>query len=377
MKMDTNEDRLYQNGTRALDNGHWDEAIQLFNRVIALGGSRADGATYWIAWAQRKQGSDADALESLRRLLQTYPNSRWLNEARALEVEIRQAAGQPVRPENVLDDELKLMALNSLVKADEQRAIPMLDKLLKGTGSPKLKERALFVLAQNGSAQARQIVTEIAKGGGNPDLQSKAVTYVGVFGGNDTRQTLLEIYKASSNLDVKRSILRALMTSGDRVRLLDLAKSEQVPDLRAEAVLQLGVMGAQDELSQLYQGDLSVEVRRRIIQAMFGGHNQDRLIQFLRTETDPDLRRSIVRNLGMMPSPQSIEALVSVFTSDRDQAFRRSIVDVLAAQQNGKALVELARKETDPQMKRVIVQRLSNMKSQDANDYFMELLGKQ
>ena len=30
MKMETNEDRLYQNGTRALDNGHWDEAIQLF-----------------------------------------------------------------------------------------------------------------------------------------------------------------------------------------------------------------------------------------------------------------------------------------------------------------------------------------------------------
>jgi len=46
-----NEDRLYQSGTRALDNRRWDEAIQTFTKVMALHGSRADGACYWIAWA--------------------------------------------------------------------------------------------------------------------------------------------------------------------------------------------------------------------------------------------------------------------------------------------------------------------------------------
>ena len=59
----------------------------------------------------------------------------------------------------------------------------MIDKILRGTGSPRLKERALFVLAQNGTPQARQIVMDIAKGGGNPDLQAKAVTYLGALGG--------------------------------------------------------------------------------------------------------------------------------------------------------------------------------------------------
>jgi len=131
-----------------------------------------------------------------------------VTEGRALEVEIRQAAGQPVRPEVVADDELKLMALNSLVRTEDQRAIPMLDKILKGTGPPKLKERALFVLAQNGSPQARQMVTDIAKGGGNPDLQAKAVNYLGVFGGVESRQTLVEIYKTSTSIEVKRSIIR-------------------------------------------------------------------------------------------------------------------------------------------------------------------------
>ena len=371
-----NEDRLYQAGTRALDSARWDEAVMQFQNVIALAGPRADGAAYWTAWAKNKQGNGAVALELLNKLRQSFPNSKWITEGRALEVEIRQATGQPVRPESVPDDELKLMALNSLMRAEEQRAIPMIDKILRGTGSPRLKERALFVLAQNGTPQARQIVIDVAKGAGNPDLQSKAVTYLGALGGADTRQALAEIYKASTNIDVKRSLLRAFMVAGDRARLLDVAKTEASADLRAEAVQQLGAMGAQDELSQLYQSETSVDVRKRIIQSMFAGHNEAKLIQLLRAETDEELKRSIVQNLGMMASPASAEALASVYAADKHEAIRRAVIDALGQQRNSKALIALAKTETDPIMKKRIVERLSNLKSTEATDYFLELLGK-
>jgi HEAT repeat protein len=370
------EDQVYQIATRALDSGRWDEAVMQFQRVIAIGGSRADGAAYWTAWAQNKQGNAAAALEALTKLRQSFPNSKWITEGRALEVEIRQAAGQPVRPESVPDDELKLMALNSLMRADEQRAIPMVDKILRGTGSPRLKERALFVLAQNNTVPARQIVIDIAKGAGNPDLQAKAVTYLGALGGAETRQALPEIYKASTSVDVKRSILRAFMAAGDRARLLDVAKTETSADLRAEAVQQLGAMGAQEELSQLYQSEASPDVRKRIIQSMFTGHNEARLIQLLRSETEEDLKRSIVQNLGMMASPTSAEALTSVYASDKNDAVRRAVIDAFGQQRNSKVLIELAKRETDPAMKKRIVDRLSNMKSTEATDYFLELLSK-
>ena len=45
-------------------------------------------------------------------------------------------------------------------------------------------------------------------------------------------------------------------------------------------------------------------------------------------------------------------------------------------QQNAKALVDIARKETDPNMKREVVQRLAMMKSKEATDYMMEVLNK-
>ena len=372
---DDSEDRNYQNGTRALDAGRWDEAIEYFTRVVNQNGTRADGAMYWIAWALNKQGNGAAALEWLARLQKTYAESRWLTEARALGLEIRQRAGQPVKPENVPDEELRLMALNSLAHADEQRAVPMLEKIVNGTGSPRLKERALYVLAQNGSPEARQIIVKIARGG-NPDLQARAVQHLGAFGGADSKQALLDIFKSSTNLTVKRNILRSFMSTGDRAQLLDVARTEPMPELRAEAVQQLGNMGAHEQLLQIYSSEKVIDVRKRIIQAMFSRHNPDTLVQLLKTESEPELRRTIVQNLGQMGSPQGAAALQSLYASEKDEAVRRAVIDAFANQRNTKVLIELARKEQDAAMKKRIMERLAQTKSPEATDYFMEILAQ-
>jgi hypothetical protein len=39
-------------------------------------------------------------------------------------------------------------------------------------------------------------------------------------------------------------------------------------------------------------------------------------------------------------------------------------------------LIELARKETDPQLKKRILQRLADTKTPEATDYMMEILGQ-
>lgn len=375
-KSSAQEERLYQRGTKALDERRWEVAIEEFGKVIAINGSRVDGAMYWTAWAQDKQGNRAEALVTLDQLRKSHPNSRWANEARALETEIRQASGQTVRPENEPDEDLKLMALNSLMNSDAERAIPMLEKFLQGSDSPKLKERALFVLAQSGASAAREVLAGVARGTRNPDLQEKALQYLGIFGGRENRQLLQEIYTSSSTVDVKRRILRSFMVAGERDRLLAVAKGEQEPELRSEAVRQLGVMGAHNELWQLYQAEPAAGVKNQIIRAMFVGGSADRLIELARTEKDPELRRTAVRNLGLIGSSRTGEALVSIYSSDKDPAIRKAVIDALFVQNNARALVELARKETDIEMKRQIISKLSLMRSKEATDYLMELLIK-
>jgi HEAT repeats/Tetratricopeptide repeat len=370
-------DDRYEAGQDALEEGEWARAAERFRQVAAAGQGRVDAAMYWLAYAQAKLAQNADALATLSDLSRTFPKSRWLSDARALEMELRRSAGQPVSPEAQADEELKLLAIQSLQHSDPAQAVPMLQKLLQGTQSPRLKERALFVLAQSSSPDARKVMTDIARGtGSNPDLQRKAIQYLGVAGSAENRQLLADVYQSSTDVDVKRQVLRAYMVSGDRARVLAAATGEKAPELRQEAVRQLGVMGARDELWQLYQKETDAAVKRQVLQALFVSGDATRLIELANTETDPELRRTAIRQLGTMGASRTGEALTGLYQKEKDPALKRTIIQSLFVQGNAEALVAMARKETDVEAKKAIVQQLSLMKSKVATDYLLELLGK-
>lgn len=370
------EDQLYERATAALDEGRWERAAELFAEAGKGNARRADGALYWQAYALNKQGKRDAALQTVQTLISSYPNSRWLNDAKALELEIRQSAGQPVSPQGERDDDLVLLALSGLQHSDPEQSAPILEKFLRSNRPPKLKERALFVLAQSGSPKARQVVAQIARGSSNPDLQLRAIKYLGVFGGQENAQTLADVYQSSSDPDVKRAILRSFMVSGQRDRVLAAAKTEGTPELRQEAIRQLGVMGAQTDLWQLYGSESSIEVKEQILRALFIGGNSEKMLEVARNEKEPRLRRAAIHNLGIMGANKTGDALVSLYAAESSPDIRREIVKALFVQGNAGALVSLARKETDPAMKKEIVRQLSVMGSKEATDFMMELLNK-
>jgi hypothetical protein len=368
------QNELYDEGQEALDEGEWDDAVRAFSRFAELKSARADAALYWKAYAQNRLGQRPEALQTIAELLKGFPASRYLQQAKALDVEVRRDAGQPVRPESQSDEELKLMAIQGLQHSDPERAIPMLEGLLKGTASPKLKGRALFVLAQSDSPRAREVLASVAKGNTLPDLQERAIQYLGVHGGRENRALLSEIYAGSNDIGVKRRVLRAFMVAGERDRVMAAATSEKEPELRAEAVRQLGVMGAHAELAQLYQKETSADVKKQILQAMFVGGDATRLIELARTESNPELRRTAVRNLGLIGSQRTGAALAEIYAKDTDPEIKRAVIQALFIQNNAESLVAMARKETDRERKLEIVSKLSLMRSKVAQDYLAELL---
>jgi hypothetical protein len=370
------EDNMYERAQRLLEESRWQQAADSFASLAALKGARADAALYWKAYSLDKFGQKAEALSTVAELIKGYPASRWMSDAKALEIQVRQSVGQPMRPEAEADEELKLLAIQGLQHSDPEQAIPMLEKILQGTASPKLKERALFVLAQANSVRARQVIANVAKGAGNPDLQRRAINYLGVHGSRENRDILAEIYAASNDVDVKRRILRSFGVAGDRARVVAAATNERSPELRSEAVRQLGVMRAHDDLWQLYQKESSVEIRKQIMQAMFTGGNAARLLELASNEQDPELRRYAIRNLGVMRSSQTGDALVGLYAKEKDVEVKKAIVSGLFTQNNAEQLVAIARKETDPAMRKEIVRRLSTMKNKVALDYLLEILNK-
>jgi HEAT repeat protein len=371
------EDRLYEQGQEAIDEGRWQRAVERFTELAESKGPRTDAAMYWRAYALDRMGMKAEALSAAAELIKAYPASKWIADAKALELQVRQSAGQPVRPEAEADEELKLLALQGLQHSDPEQAVPMLEKILQGQQSPRMKDRALFVLAQSNSPRARQVIANIARGNGNPDLQRRAIQYLGVHGGRESRDLLAQIYQSSTDVDIKRRILRAFAISGERGRVLAAATSETVPELRAEAVQQLGVMGAHEELWQLYQKETAVDVKKRIIQAMFVGGNVTRMSELALNEQNVELRRAAIRNLGLMGATRAGDTLTSLYAKEKDVATKKTIIEAFFLQNNAEQLVAIARKETDPAMRKEIVGRLSHMSnSKVALDYLMEILNK-
>ncbi len=323
-------------------------------------------------------GRREEALAALTALQSNFPQSRWVNDAKALAGELRQASGQGVSPEKESDEDLKLLAINSLIQSDPDRAVPLLEKLLNDPKNAlKLKERALFVLAQTRNEKARSIVASYAKGASsNPDLQMKAVEYLGSFGSKESRAMLGDIYASVSDVAVKRAVLRGFMLAQDKERLFNAAKSEPNTDLRHEAIRYLGAIRAEVELGSLYSSETSVENKEMIIQSMFQTGQADKLLEIAKAEKDVKLRRGAIRGLGMIKKEKTADPLLTLYSSESDKTVKQEIIRALFVQNSAKQLVDVAKKETDGELKRECVRNLSMMKSKDATDYMIEILGK-
>ena len=371
------DDHLYSEGQRALDSRHWDEALDCFGQVISRNGSRVDGALYWKAYALGKLGRRDEAAAAIAELHKSYAGSRWLDDAKALELELKQASGQNVSPDAVSDDELKLMAINGLMQSDPDRAIPLLESQLKGSASPNVKRNTLFVLAQSNSPKAQALLEQIARGGANPDLQIKAIGYMDQRRKpNNNVQVLSEIYAGTSDAAVKRAILLAHASIRDKDFLLRVARTEKSPELREFAIAALAGNAGTPELWQLYQAETTSEGKLQLLRYMYSNSSAEKLLEVLRTEKDPKVRADAVRVLASQRSGVTPDTLVSLYNAEQDPQIKQRLLDGLCQTRNAKALVDIARGEKDTKMKLRIVERLSSMKSKEAQDYLEELLKK-
>jgi hypothetical protein len=313
---------IYDEARQAIENSQFDRAIRDLDRVLADSAkSRSDAALYWKAYSQSKLDLDKEALNTIKELSKEFAKSPWVKDANALAVEIQAASGQPISVELQNDEELKLLALRGVMQADPDRGVPIIEKMLAGGASPRVRDRALFVLSQTRSARARDVILNTAKNNGNPDLQRTAIRYLGMMGGADDKEALAGIYRSATDTSVKRAILQSYFMSGNVNQTIEVAKNEK----------------------------------------------------------DAELRRAAIRNLGMMANrgggaAAASEALISIYKSDASTDIRRSIVNSLFIQHNAKALVDLARAEKDSTLKKEIVQKLSAMKAPEATDYMLELL---
>ncbi|MGC2400933.1 MAG: HEAT repeat domain-containing protein [Acidobacteriaceae bacterium] len=372
------EDALYSDGTRAINDGRWAQAETIFANIAQQHGERAEAALYWQAYAENKEGKQTQALETCAQLRQAFPQGKWINECGALEIEIRGKGDDPLPPKDEQNEELKLLALNSLMQQDEARALPVIQQILNGDKSQKLKARALFVLAQDPSAQAQSLIGQVAHNDRDPGLQRKAIEMLAITRGKQAAGTLADVYRQSSNEQVKKTVLQTYLIIGTPDPLLEAARHESNPELVRTAVRTLGAMGAVQQMLALYRDTTSSQAKADIINGLTssGPKGADALGTIAASEQDPELRRKAIRNLGIAGGPATAPSLVAIYKKSHDLETKKAVTQALFVAGDSHDLVELARAEKDPQAQKEIVQQLSVMHSKEASDYMLEILNK-
>jgi hypothetical protein len=264
------DDDAYTIGTRAMDEHRWQDAVSAFDKVVSEKGKRVDAALYWKAYSLNKLGKTPLAIATCEQLHSQFSGSTWNKDCDAISVDVQvdaKAIGDhvKVRTDRVRpyvkmapfsydmdrgdncgargsDEDLKMLALNSLLNKDPTTALPLLRGILSGNQSPCVKKRALFVLAQSKSPEAEGILHDAALGKLDPQLQGQAIQAMAVFQGKRANDTLAEVYRTTTDPKIKSSIISAMFITKDAPRMVEMARNEKDLELKRRIVSELALM---------------------------------------------------------------------------------------------------------------------------------------
>jgi len=263
------DDDPYTTGTRAMDENRWQDAVSAFDKVISEKGKRVDAALYWKAYSLNKLGKTQLAIATCDQLHSQFADSPWNKDCKAISVDVQvdpkiMTADQmkmghvhphvriaPIRPDmgggeggvtRGSDEDLKMLALNSLLNRDPTTALPLLRGILSGNQPLSVKKHALFVLAQSKSPEAEGILRDAALGKLDPQLQGQAIQAMAVFQGKRANDTLAEVYRTTTDPKIKNSIISAMFITKDAPRMVEMARSEKDLELKRRIVSELALM---------------------------------------------------------------------------------------------------------------------------------------
>ena len=231
---------------------------------------------------------------------------------------------------------LKMAALEALLAAPPDRALPLVIKVLDADNTVEVKEAALFVLSQIDLPEAQARLLDVARSG-DPKLSMEAVRMVGIAGDPSTMAELRSLY-ASGNEDLRAAVLEAYLIAGDKDSLYAIATNASSADEFEAAVEMLGAMGATgqlralsetsgytkeliqalgiaggDDVNQtlmdLYRGAETDIIREAALEGMLISGYEEGVLQLYRESTDVNEKRQLLQMLAIMDSDLVLEVI--------------------------------------------------------------------
>ena len=349
--------QVFREGRDFIEAQNWQRAAEKFNDFIKgyPKDKDLDAALYWYGYALQKQGRKDEAADALIKLVNKFPGSTWRQEAQALLVVLgrKDAVEQALNRD---DCEIKILALQSLFQADEERAIGIVTEALRTnpTKCEGFQAAALSILGSHGGPRAVPILLDIARSNADPKLRLTAIRRLGEQKGDQITDELIKIYDADQTKEIRGQILRALVegnTARGTAKVMEIARTSPDVASRQYAIRFIGEMNdaaSLDALIQIYDADKTKEIRSQVIRALAEREDpraRAKLFEIARQGETPELRIEAIRRLGDNER-MSMDELLQLYTSETNLQIKQSLLRVFADSNDPRArakLFEIAR----------------------------------
>jgi HEAT repeat protein len=345
--------QVFREGRDFIEAQNWQKAAEKFNDFIKgfPKDKDMDAALYWYGYALEKQSRKEEAKVPLTRLVKTYRNSSWRQEALALLVVLGEKAvvDQELIRENC---EIKILALQSLFQADEERAIALVTESLRATPPAQcqgFQAAALSMLGSHGGPRAVPILLDIARS--NPDLKLRltAIRRLGEQHTDQVTDELIKIYDTDRTKEVRTQVLRALVesrTPRGGAKVIEIARAGDDMGMRQIAIRYLGEQNdaaSLDELIRIYDADKTKEIRFQIIRALAerdDARARAKLLEIARSGATPEERIEAIRRLGDH-NRLTMDELMQLYTSETSQPIKQGLLRAFGESNDPRAQAKL------------------------------------
>ena len=254
------------------------------------------------------------------------------------------------------DEDLALAALEGLMAQPSERALPILKKVLSGSRSTLVKQRALFVLSQIDSPEAGQLLAETARSADSA-LRGEAIRSIGIGGNATLLDGLLALYNSGSP-EVKEEVLQAWLIADRKESIYQVAVNARSEDEAAKAVRLLGAMGASEELRKL--GDRP-NATSGLVEAFAIAGDLASLRKIIDGNGNRDVRIDAVRKIGIINGEPAKAALRDIYTRSTDAELREAALQGMLIADDEQGVLSLYRAAKSADEKRALMRTLSMM----------------
>ena len=333
--------QIFREGRDFIEAQNWQRAAEKFNDFITAypKDKDLDAALYWYGYALQKQDRKEEAAVPLVRLITRFPNSSWRREADALLVVLgrKDDVDKALQRDNC---EIKMLALQSLFQADQEKAIGIASEALKTNAGQcqNFQAAAVSLLGSHGGARAVPILLDIARSNADQRLRLTAIKRLGDQNNEQIIDDLIKIYDADRTKEIRAQILRALVDSRTQrgtAKVMEIARTGDDLYARQYAIRFIGDLNdaaSLDELIRIYDADKTKEIRYQIVRALAEREDpraRTKLLEIARQGDSPELRMEAIRHLADH-GRITLDDLLQLYTSETNPQFKQGLLRAIA-----------------------------------------------